>query len=173
MVENPVSKNSFKESVVTVAKLSIPVAVLAVVGVSASAGWISQMIATYEAEYMLGDLGLLGKIPVTDGFYSSKDGTEISFGLNIAQKDGASRHITVIFPKNKVLKNTDGNSKNNPAVKIAAKNVIEPMPLSISPFSLPHSEVKDIKNSDEIRLEGEVDIFLPAKKTLDNFTNLK
>lgn len=168
MVENLSHRHSFGENAIALAKLSIPVAALLAIGVPAAAGWISQTIATYQAENMLGQLGLFEKIPVTDGFNFSKDGTEISFGLDLPQKNGTSHHMTVIFSKDKVSETIVGNSKDNPAIKIVANNVISQKSLSFSPFSLPHSDVIDIKNSNEVRLEGNVEVFLPTKKMLDN-----
>lgn len=164
-------KHSFKEYSIAATKVSIPVAAFLAIVVPVLVGNISHIIAKYEAENMLGQLGLFEKIPVSGGFNSSKDGTEISFDLNIPQKDGTSHHISVIFPKNNV--STDGNFNDDLAVKITAENVIKQESLSFSPFSFPHSDVEDMETSDEIRLEGNVDVFLPAKKTLDNFINSK
>lgn len=158
MVEKSISKNSFKENTVALAKLSLPIALVVAVGVPAAVGWISNVAATYEAEDMLRQLGLSRRITLDNGFNISRDGAEISFDLEIFQKDEPSHHLTIIFPKDKASETPVANSKVKPAVKLAADNIVKIKPLSLSPLSLPRSEVMDLRTSDKIRLEGNVEV---------------
>lgn len=173
MNRKEISGRSIKENAIALAQISVPLAILGAFCVTAGVGVISHVIATYQAEFMLGKYGLLGEAPVTDGFDFSKDGKEISLGLNISQKGGTPHHLVVIFPRDKVVETIVETSSARPSIRIKAGNIVKSNPLNFSPFSFPHSNVIDIYASDEVRLEGNVEVFSPPSRALTNSKNLK
>ena len=157
--------NTVKEVAVVSGGLVFLVSIFA----SAAIGEVSKWHETPKAENMLKQLGLLDKNVSIDGSFGfSEDGKEVKASLSLSQKDGTSRSLTIIFPRDNVSGIIAGK---NIAIKIEPENIIERKSLSFSPFSLPHSEVKDLKTSDKIKLEGTVNVIFPTKKSLTDFKN--